>query len=125
MILLCRRDSGGVQAKKAGALSAHYFKFLGTTAIEPLMVTFLVWVMLIVGGSGNNRGAILGAALIWFIWSATELLTNRLPAEWITRSSYIRVLLIGVLLQVVLQKFGKGLMPERPPRMVGERKKTR
>jgi branched-chain amino acid transport system permease protein len=116
---------GAMVMALAGALSAHYFKFLGTTAIEPLMVTFLVWVMLIVGGSGNNRGAILGAALIWFIWSATELLTNRLPAEWITRSSYIRVLLIGVLLQVVLQKFGKGLMPERPPRMVGERTKTR
>jgi branched-chain amino acid transport system permease protein len=78
-----------------GALSAHYFKFLGTSATEPMMVTFLVWVMLIVGGSGNNRGAILGAALIWIIWSATELLTNRLPGEWITRTSYIRVLLIG------------------------------
>jgi branched-chain amino acid transport system permease protein len=116
---------GAMVMALAGALSAHYFKFLGTTAIEPLMVTFLVWVMLIVGGSGNNRGAILGAMLIWLIWSATELLTNRLPAEWITRSSYIRVLLIGLLLQVVLQKFGKGLLPEKPPRLVGERRETR
>lgn len=108
---------GAMVMALAGALSAHYFKFLGTTATEPLMVTFLVWVMLIVGGSGNNRGAILGAALIWLIWSATELLTNRLPAEWITRTSYIRVLLIGLLLQVVLQRFAKGLLPERPPRL--------
>ena len=104
----------------AGALSAHYFKFLGTSATEPMMVTFLVWVMLIVGGSGNNRGAILGAALIWVIWSATELLTNRLPGEWITRTSYIRVLLIGVILQIVLQRFAKGLVPERPPRMIDD-----
>ncbi|HNB27093.1 MAG TPA: branched-chain amino acid ABC transporter permease [Alphaproteobacteria bacterium] len=110
---------GAMVMALAGALSAHYFKFLGTTATEPLMVTFLVWVMLIVGGSGNNRGAILGAMLIWLIWSGTELLTNRLPAEWITRTSYIRVLLIGLLLQVVLQKFGKGLLPEKPPRMAG------
>jgi branched-chain amino acid transport system permease protein len=116
---------GAMVMALAGALSAHYFKFLGTTAIEPLMVTFLVWVMLIVGGSGNNRGAILGAAVIWLIWSATELLTNRLPAEWITRSSYIRVLLIGILLQVVLQRFGKGLLPEKPPRMVGVRPEKR
>jgi branched-chain amino acid transport system permease protein len=108
-----------------GALSAHYFKFLGISATEPLMVTFLVWVMLIVGGSGNNRGAILGASLIWVIWSATELLTNRLPGEWITRTSYIRVLLIGILLQVVLQRFAKGLVPERPPKMVDDRLESR
>lgn len=109
----------------AGALSAHYFKFLGTSATEPLMVTFLVWVMLIIGGSGNNRGAIVGATLIWVIWSATELLTNRLPGEWITRTSYIRVLLIGILLQVVLQRFAKGLVPERPPKMVDDRLESR
>jgi branched-chain amino acid transport system permease protein len=109
----------------AGALSAHYFKFLGTSATEPLMVTFLVWVMLIIGGSGNNRGAIVGATLIWVIWSATELLTNRLPGEWITRTSYIRVLLIGILLQVVLQRFAKGLVPERPPKMVDDRPESR
>ncbi|HET6618573.1 MAG TPA: branched-chain amino acid ABC transporter permease [Dongiaceae bacterium] len=108
-----------------GALSAHYFKFLGISATEPLMVTFLVWVMLIIGGSGNNRGAILGATLIWVIWSATELLTNRLPGEWITRTSYIRVLLIGILLQVVLQRFAKGLVPERPPKMVDDRPESR
>ena len=108
-----------------GALSAHYFKFLAISATEPLMVTFLVWVMLIIGGSGNNRGAIVGAALIWVIWSATELLTNRLPGEWITRTSYIRVLLIGALLQVVLQRFGKGLVPERPPKMIDDRPESR
>lgn len=108
-----------------GALSAHYFKFLGLSATEPLMVTFLVWVMLIIGGSGNNRGAIVGAVLIWVIWSVTELVTNRLPGEWITRTSYIRVLLIGALLQVVLQRFAKGLVPERPPRMIDDRAESR
>jgi branched-chain amino acid transport system permease protein len=99
----------------AGALSAHYFKFIGVGATEPLMTTFLVWVMLIVGGSGNNRGAILGAFLIWTIWSGTELFTNRLPGEWITRTSYIRVLLIGIVLQITLQRFARGVLPERPP----------
>lgn len=99
----------------AGALSAHYFKFLSPSATEPLLVTFLVWVMLMAGGSGNNRGAIAGALAIWFIWSATEILSNRLPPEWITRSSYIRMLLVGLLLQFVLQRFRAGLIPERSP----------
>ncbi|MEP3275567.1 MAG: branched-chain amino acid ABC transporter permease [Stappiaceae bacterium] len=101
----------------AGALSAHYFKFLSPSATEPLLVTFLVWVMLMAGGSGNNRGAILGALTIWFIWSATEIFTSRLPPEWITRSSYIRMLLVGLLLQFVLQRFRAGLLPEKPPKI--------
>lgn len=101
----------------AGALSAHFFKFFSPEATEPLLVTFLVWVMLIAGGSGNNKGAILGTIIVWAIWSMTEILTNRLPPEWVTRSSYIRMLLIGLFLQFVLQKFRSGLLPERPPEL--------
>jgi len=99
----------------AGGLSAHYFKFLSPSATEPLLVTFLVWVMLMAGGSGNNRGAIAGGLGIWAIWSLTEIFTNRLPPELATRSSYVRMLLIGLLLQVVLQKFRSGLIPEKSP----------
>ena len=99
----------------AGALSAHYFRFLSPEATEPLLITFLVWVMLMAGGSGNNKGAIVGALSVWAIWSLTEIFTNRLPAEFATRSSYIRMLLIGLLLQFVLQKYRSGLLPERSP----------
>ena len=99
----------------AGGLSAHYFKFLSPSATEPLLVTFLVWVMLMAGGSGNNRGAIAGGLGIWAIWSLTEIFTNRLPPEWATRSSYIRMLLIGLILQFVLQRYRSGLIPEKSP----------
>ena len=99
----------------AGALAAHYFRFLSPSATDPLMITFLVWVMLMAGGSGNNIGAIMGALGIWTLWSATEIFTSRLPPEWITRSSYIRMLLVGLLLQVVLQRFRAGIFPERSP----------
>ena len=57
------------------------------------------------------------ALAIWFIWSATEIITSRLPPEWITRSSYIRMLLVGLLLQFVLQKFRSGLIPEKSPKI--------
>ncbi len=103
----------------AGALSAHHFRFLSPDATEPILVTFLVWVMLMVGGSGNNVGAIVGALVVWGIWSMTEILTNRLPGEWATRSAYIRMLLIGLLLQWVLQRYRSGLVPERSPRIEG------
>ena len=102
----------------AGALSAHYFRFLSPEATEPLLITFLVWVMLMAGGSGNNKGAILGALSVWAIWSMTEIFSNRLPAELATRSSYIRMLLIGLLLQFVLQKYRSGLLPERSPGII-------
>ena len=77
-----------------GALTAHYLKFIDPNAADPLTATFLIWVMLIVGGSANNKGAIVGALLIWTIWSATELLTSRLPDELAIRTAYVRVFLI-------------------------------
>lgn len=104
---------GAVFMGIAGALSAHFFKYFSPDATEPLLVTFLVWVMLIAGGSGNNKGALAGALIIWALWSMTELLTQQLPTEWATRSSYLRMLLIGLFLQFVLQKFRAGLFPEK------------
>jgi branched-chain amino acid transport system permease protein len=99
-----------------GGLTAHYLKFIDPNAADPLTATFLVWVMLICGGSANNRGAILGAILIWTIWSATELLTSRLPDELAIRTAYIRIFLIGLLLQIVLQRFPNGILPEKRER---------
>ena len=109
----------------AGALSAHYFRFLSPEATEPLLITFLVWVMLMAGGSGNNKGAILGALSVWAIWSMTEIFANRLPAELATRSSYIRMLLIGLLLQFVLQKYRSGLLPERSPGIIFDKEEDK
>jgi branched-chain amino acid transport system permease protein len=100
-----------------GALTAHYLKVLTPEASEPLYATFLVWVMLIVGGSGNNRGAVLGAVLIWLLWTATELITGALPHEWGVRIAYFKMFLVGLLLVVVLQVFPQGLLPERPPKL--------
>ncbi|MEE9301504.1 MAG: branched-chain amino acid ABC transporter permease [Alphaproteobacteria bacterium] len=98
-----------------GALYAHFFGFISPEAFEPELTTFLVWIMLIAGGSGNNRGAILGAVAIWLVWSGTEVLTNRLPPEFVTQAGAIRLLLIGALLQVILLLRPEGLLKERPP----------
>ena len=70
--------------------------------------------MLIAGGSGNNRGAILGAIVIWLIWSATEwFLSQLIPASIVTQAGALRLLLIGLLLQVILLFRPQGLIPER------------
>jgi len=96
-----------------GALYAHLFGFISPEAFGPNFSTFLVWVMLIAGGSGNNKGAIVGSFVIWLIWSGTEILTNRLPPETATQAGALRLLLIGLLVQVVLIYRPQGLMPEK------------
>jgi len=96
----------------AGALYAHFIGFISPEAFMPLYGTFLVWVMLIAGGAGNNWGALLGAFAIWLLWSATQFLTDALGPEYATQAGALRVLLIGVLLQVILILRPQGLLPE-------------
>ncbi|HUS54975.1 MAG TPA: branched-chain amino acid ABC transporter permease [Thermohalobaculum sp.] len=99
-----------------GALMAQYLKQIDPNVSDPLTATFLVFVMLIVGGSANNRGAVLGAMLMWTVWSSTEILTSRLPDEFAIRSAYVRVFLIGLILQFILQKRPQGILPETRPK---------
>ncbi len=97
----------------AGAIYAHFVSFISPEAFDPMYATFLVWVMLIAGGSGNNRGAVLGAFVIWVVWSGTEIAANMLPADMITQASALRLLLIGVLIEVILLTRPEGILPER------------
>ncbi|MGB5705373.1 MAG: branched-chain amino acid ABC transporter permease [Arenicellales bacterium] len=100
----------------AGAFTAQYLKFIDPNATELTTTTFLVWVMLIVGGSANNKGAILGAFVMWTVWSASEILTSRLPDDMAIRTAYVRIFLIGLALQIMLQKFPGGIIPEKRPK---------
>jgi branched-chain amino acid transport system permease protein len=107
---------GSVVMGLGGALYAHFTTFISPGAFDPMFGTFLVWVMLIAGGSGNNRGALLGALIIWGVWSGTEVFTSQLPETWVTRASAIRIFLIGALLEIILITRPQGLLPEKPPR---------
>ena len=95
-----------------GALFAHFNRTITPEAIDPMIATFLVWIMLILGGSGNNRGAILGVAVVWIIWSMSEIVTDQLPHEYAVKAKYMRVFLIGLMLQLVLRFRPEGLLPE-------------
>jgi branched-chain amino acid transport system permease protein len=101
---------------------AHFNRSITPEGIDPMVATFLIWIMLILGGSGNNRGAILGAAVVWIIWSMTEILADQLPTEMAIQAKYIRMFLIGLMLQLVLRFRPEGLLPEDPTR--GKKRKT-
>jgi branched-chain amino acid transport system permease protein len=95
-----------------GALYAHYTKAISPGIFTPLYGTFIMWVMLIAGGSGNNKGALLGAYLIWAIWIGTSFVTDLLPVELRARAPYIRFLLIGILLEILLIYRPQGILGE-------------
>ena len=65
---------GAVIMGIGGALFAHHVRFLSPLTFDPLLATFVIWAMLMVGGAGSNLGAILGAFVVWGIWSGTQFL---------------------------------------------------
>lgn len=103
---------GGAIAGLGGVLFAHFIGFIDPTYFLPLE-TFLVWSMVILGGSGNHLGALAGALIIQIIYNATRFLG--LPSEF----AALRMVLIGVLIILVILYLPKGLMPERRRRYGG------
>ena len=95
----------------AGSLYAHYARFLSVEKFEPFYGTFIVWVMLVAGGSGNNKGAILGAFLIWGLWAGTDFLTGFLPLSDV-QASALRVALVGLILILILLLRPRGILGE-------------
>lgn len=104
--------TGAMVMGVAGALYAHFMGYISPDAFEPMNGTFLVWVMLIVGSSANNRGALLGAVVVWAIWSFTEFFTDLLPPQISTQAAALRIVVIGLLLEIVLLTRPQGLLGE-------------
>ncbi|SFS10120.1 branched-chain amino acid ABC transporter permease [Yoonia litorea] len=111
----------------AGAMMTTLDGQLTPASYQPLRFTFLVWVMVIVGGSGNNFGAILGGMLIWWLWVQVEPLGlglmnivsagledgSPLKERLIESAAHMRLLTMGLVLLLVLRFSPRGLIPER------------
>ncbi len=111
----------------AGAMMTTLDGQLTPGTYNPLRFTFLVWVMVIVGGSGNNFGAVLGAFLIWFLWVQVEpiglwlmnLITAGMPdgsalkSHLIDSAAHMRLFTMGLILLIVLRFSPRGLIPEK------------
>jgi branched-chain amino acid transport system permease protein len=99
-----------------GAVYAYYSRSVSPDAFTHFFGTFLIWAMLIVGGSGNNKGAILGAYMVWGFYSVTGLMRAYF-ADWgldflELRMSFIRDFVVGALIVIVLLLRPAGLLPE-------------
>jgi branched-chain amino acid transport system permease protein len=96
-----------------GALYAYANGAVSPTTFTHFFGTFIFWAMLMAGGSGNNKGAILGAYVIWGFWTITlQLQGYDLPGVVSSRIFFIRDFLLGSLIVAVLLLRPQGLLPE-------------
>jgi ABC-type branched-subunit amino acid transport system permease subunit len=102
---------GGIFGGLAGCLYAHYYGFISPQEFVPLE-TFIVWAMVIVGGEGNNKGAILGSVIIILFYNSTRYLKDYVPINETTLAS-LRMVAIGVLIVVVMLFMKEGLIKEK------------
>ena len=111
----------------AGAMLVTYDGLFTPSSYQPLRYTFLIWVMVLLGGSGNNYGSILGGFVVWFIWiesapialfiinSLTFYLeyNNPIKLHLVESVPYFRYLMMGIGLLLVMRFRPEGLLPEK------------
>lgn len=104
---------GSILMGLSGALYASFIKYISPTLFMPVL-TFQVWAMLIVGGSGNNRGALLGSVLVWALWTGSGTLVQAiLPSSMQVKGGAFQIVLIGLVLMLVLLFRPRGIMGSR------------
>ncbi len=110
----------------AGAMLTTLDGQFTPTTYQPLRYTFLIWVMVIVGGSGNNMGSVLGGFLIWLVWIEAEPVgvwlvefgttwmadSNSLRIHLIENAQHMRLFFMGLVLLLVMRFSPGGILPE-------------
>ena len=111
----------------AGAMLVTQDGLFTPGSYRPMRYTFLIWVMVIVGGSGNNFGAILGGFAVWFLWIEAAPIalffinlttsglsdTHFLKEHLIESVPYFRFLMMGIGLLLIMRYRPKGILPEK------------
>ena len=111
----------------AGAMLVTQDGLFTPGSYRPMRYTFLIWVMVIVGGSGNNFGAILGGFAVWFLWIEAAPIalflinlftsgmsdTHALKIHLIESVPYFRYLMMGLGLLLIMRYRPKGILPEK------------
>jgi branched-chain amino acid transport system permease protein len=118
---------GSIVVGIAGAMLTTLDGQLTPGTYQPLRFTFLIWVMVILGGSGNNWGAVLGGFVVWFFWIQAEPIglwlmdtitagmsdDNALRKHLLESAAHMRLMTMGIILLVVLRFSPRGLIPEK------------
>ena len=111
----------------AGAMMVTNDGLFTPGSYRPMRYTFVIWVMVIVGGTGNNFGAILGGFAVWFLWVEAAPIalflinlftahlpeTNEIKIHLINSAPYFRFLMVGIGLLIIMRYRPKGILPEK------------
>jgi branched-chain amino acid transport system permease protein len=118
---------GSILMGIGGAILASFTQIFDPSGYQPINHTFMIWVMVIVGGAGNNWGVVLGAFLIYIVWIISDplaqmiflnlsVITEQLGwgaiPEIDSRALQMRVFVLGVVITIALRYAPKGLIPE-------------
>lgn len=104
---------GAVVMGLAGGLYATFYAFISPQDLAPIL-TFQIWAMLIVGGAGNNRGAVLGTFVVWGCWVASGFgLASFAPPHIQIYAGTLQYILIGLIIVFTLLIRPRGLLPEQ------------
>lgn len=98
----------------SGALYAGYVGTTSPTEFLPIM-TFQIWAMLIVGGSGSNYGAVVGTFVVWGLWTFSgAFIVSVLPPQYQAQGGAIQAILVGLLLVLTLLLRPGGILGATP-----------
>lgn len=95
----------------AGSLNAHYIQNISPDAYTT-SISIFIWMSVIAGGAGNNKGLIIGAGLVMFLLEGTRFLGGLFSFLDAEKASAIRIIIISVLLILVVRFRPEGILPE-------------
>ncbi|WP_308916615.1 branched-chain amino acid ABC transporter permease [Jannaschia sp. LMIT008] len=98
----------------AGAAYAHFTSYIAPDIFRPLL-TIYIFLALTAGGTGNNAGAVLGAALVIAILEGSRFVEPMIPHLNGAQGAALREILIGGTLILVMRLRPQGILAERPP----------
>ncbi len=118
---------GSVLIGIGGAILTSFAQIFDPGGYQPINHTFVIWVMVIVGGAGNNFGAIFGGVFIFIVWSLSADVSQAMFValsgqfeNWgwgsipdvESRSLQMRVFVLGLVITLALRYAPHGLIPE-------------
>lgn len=119
---------GSILMSAGGAILVSFAQIFDPHTFRPVYHTFFLWVMIIIGGTGNNLGAILGALLVYIVWTISApvalvvfdglawlggLVSWEPPKDWDARALQMRIFFLGLVIVAATRYSPKGLIPEK------------